>query len=139
MTGHYARIVQSKQGHWQLRKGIDASKDQSYFLFGIQQQALEKTRFPLGELDKAAVRDKAKAVGLPNWDKADSEDICFVPNGNYAQVVEGIAGESNIPPTGEVRDREGNVLGEHAGIHHYTVGQRKGWASRLASDCTSLI
>ncbi|MGC6417760.1 MAG: tRNA 2-thiouridine(34) synthase MnmA [Bradymonadia bacterium] len=126
VTGHYARIVQSNQGHWQLRKGIDASKDQSYFLFGIQQQALEKTRFPLGDLDKAAVRDKAKAVGLPNWDKADSEDICFVPNGNYAQVVEGIAGVANVPPAGEVRDRDGRVLGEHAGIHHYTVGQRKG-------------
>ena len=95
VTGHYAQIVEDGTGHWVLRQGVDPQKDQSYFLFGIQQDAMRMTRFPLGTLDKDAVRDKAREMGLPNWDKADSEDICFVPNGKYADVVSPSWGRGN--------------------------------------------
>ena len=125
VTGHYARIVEGRHGLWELRKGIDETKDQSYFLFGIEQDALRKTRFPLGDMDKDAVRTKAKEVGLPNWDKADSEDICFVPDGNYKKIVEKIAG-ADAPPSGIVKHQDGRTLGEHEGIHRFTIGQRRG-------------
>ncbi|MEE2755774.1 MAG: tRNA 2-thiouridine(34) synthase MnmA [Myxococcota bacterium] len=125
VTGHYARVVEGQNGLWELRKGLDETKDQSYFLFGIEQSALKKTRFPLGDMDKDAVRSKGKEVGLPNWDKADSEDICFVPDGNYRKIVEKIAGD-NVPPPGQVRHKDGRTLGEHEGIHRFTIGQRRG-------------
>jgi tRNA-specific 2-thiouridylase len=126
VTGHYARSVQGADGLWELRKGLDHQKDQSYFLFGIEQQALSQTRFPLGDMDKDGVRDKAKAMGLPNWDKADSEDICFVPNGNYAKVIESVVGQDRIPRPGPVFHADGRQLGEHQGIHNFTIGQRRG-------------
>ncbi len=124
VTGHYARLVDGSDGRPRLLKAVDPDKDQSYFLFGVPEEVLAATRFPLGDLDKDAVRDKARAFGLPTWDKADSEDICFVPHGNYARIVEEVAGEA--PPEGPLLDEAGQVVGRHRGVHHYTVGQRKG-------------
>lgn len=128
VTGHYARTWLDAEGRAHLGVAADARKDQSYFLFGIAPEALARTRFPLGDLDKPAVREHARRLGLPIWDKPDSEDICFVPGGDYARVVESIlenAGEA-APPAGRILDPDGAVLGRHAGIHHFTVGQRKG-------------
>jgi tRNA-uridine 2-sulfurtransferase len=126
VTGHYARIVQSPEDHYYLRRAQDLSKDQSYFLFGLGQTELSKLLFPLGGLDKETVRAKAKSLGLANWDKADSEDICFVPGGDYKKVVERIVGPERLPGAGELVDSDGGALGEHDGIHRYTIGQRRG-------------
>jgi len=123
VTGHYARVCETPEGYG-LFKAVDPAKDQSYFLFGIEPTALSMVRFPLGGLEKGAVREQARAVGLSNWDKADSEDICFVPDGRYAAVVEGITGRAPAP--GAIVDERGQVIGEHRGVHRFTVGQRKG-------------
>lgn len=125
VTGHYARVVEA-DGDFQLHRAVDLQKDQSYFLFGVPGDALAMTRFPLGGLDKATVRAKAKAMGLPTWDKADSEDICFVPDGDYARIVEKVVGADAVPAPGPIVHADGATLGEHRGVHHYTVGQRKG-------------
>jgi tRNA-specific 2-thiouridylase len=128
VTGHYARTWTDAAGRARLGAAVDVHKDQSYFLFGIQQDALARLRFPLGDLDKPAVRAHARRLGLSVADKPDSEDICFVPGGDYARVVEEIlttAGETP-PAPGPIVDEAGTVLGRHGGIHRYTVGQRKG-------------
>lgn len=125
VTGHYARVEWAAD-HWALLRGADPAKDQSYFLFGLGQEALAMTRFPLGGLDKAAVRAHARRLGLPNAEKADSEDICFVPGGDYARVVEQVVGPERTPQGGDIVDEDGRRLGTHAGVHHFTVGQRKG-------------
>jgi len=129
-TGHYARIrFDEPSGRWQLLRGVDQSKDQSYFLFGLTQEQLSRSLFPLGGLTKSAVREKARALGLPVAEKDESQEICFVPNGDYAAFIDAYfreqgreAGETR----GEIVDRDGRVLGEHAGVHRFTVGQRKG-------------
>jgi tRNA-uridine 2-sulfurtransferase len=126
VTGHYARIEQEGPGRYALYRGRDRNKDQSYFLFGISQEAMSMTRFPLGHLTKDEVRQEAKRLGLPNWDKADSEDICFVPHGDYARVVEELVGEERVPQAGPIVDLKGRVVGQHQGLHHYTIGQRRG-------------
>lgn len=128
VTGHYARTWTDADGHPRLGAAVDARKDQSYFLFGIQRDALRALRFPLGDMDKPAVRAHARRLGLPVADKPDSEDICFVLGGDYARVVESLlaaTGES-APGPGPIVDETGEVLGRHAGVHHFTVGQRKG-------------
>ena len=125
VTGHYAQ-VREVDGGVGLFKAVDPAKDQSYFLFGMDPAALAKVRFPLGGLDKDAVRDKAREIGLPNWDKADSEDICFVPDGDYATVVEEVVGAARTPADGAIVDEGGRQLGTHRGVHRFTVGQRKG-------------
>ncbi len=127
VTGHYARVVADPDavGGFALQRGVDADKDQSYFLFGLAPDALAMTRFPLGGLTKPQVRDIARRLGLPNADKADSEDICFVPEGKYADVVERLVGD-RAPKPGPIVDQAGQTLGTHDGIHRYTVGQRKG-------------
>jgi tRNA-specific 2-thiouridylase len=84
------------------------------------------TLFPLGHMIKDEVREQAQRMGLPNWDKADSEDICFVPQGNYAEVIEKVVGEDKIPQSGPIIDLQGNQVGMHNGLHHYTIGQRRG-------------
>jgi tRNA-specific 2-thiouridylase len=116
-TGHYARIVGGK-----LARAKDANKDQSYFLFNMPADALPFVRFPLGELDKDEVRAHARRLGLPNSDKPESQEICFVPDGNYASFVEKRAPMAG----GEIVDEAGRKLGQHDGIHHFTIGQRKG-------------
>jgi tRNA-uridine 2-sulfurtransferase len=129
-TGHYARIdFDEDTGRWQMRKGVDHGKDQTYFLFGLTQQQLSRTLFPLGGYTKPMVRELAHEMGIPVAAKNDSQEICFVPNGDYAAFIEAYFREQGIErdrSCGEIVDVEGNVLGEHAGVHHFTVGQRKG-------------
>lgn len=124
VTGHYARITRDGSGRYLLHKAKDLSKDQSYVLYAMTQEQLAHTLFPLGELCKPEVREIAHAQGFDNADKHDSQDICFVPSGNYADFIEQYTGQKSQP--GDYIDREGHVLGRHKGIIHYTIGQRKG-------------
>lgn len=121
-TGHYARVSQTR-GMYELHRGSDAAKDQSYFLFTLGQNELESLVFPVGEMTKSEVRAVAERHGLVTTHKAESMEICFVPDGNYAGFVEKVAGAQ---PRGEIVTAHGEVLGHHDGIHRYTVGQRKG-------------
>ena len=123
VTGHYARITR-EEGKYCLKKAVDPSKDQSYFLYCLSQEQLAHTCFPLGELTKPEVRQIAEAHGFLNAQKPDSQDICFVPDGDYARVIEAFTGRTGAP--GPFVDRDGRVLGTHRGIIHYTVGQRRG-------------
>jgi len=129
-TGHYARVeLDPAGGRYLLRKGLDDAKDQSYFLFGLTQQQLSRTLFPLGGMHKGEVRKLAAEMGLPVAAKSDSQEICFVPNGDYASFVEAYLARSGTPlqaAAGEIVTQDGRVLGEHAGVHHFTIGQRKG-------------
>ena len=125
VTGHYAQIKQDEQtGRYILYKAADFSKDQSYVLYSLTQEQLAHTLFPLGDMEKSAVRELAEKNGLINADKPDSQDICFVPNGDYVKVIEEYT--SKTYPKGNFVDTSGNVLGQHQGIIRYTVGQRKG-------------
>ena len=125
-TGHYARIeADAETGEHRLLRARDGAKDQSYFLFDLSQEQLRRTRFPLGELTKDEVRGRARALGLATADKPESQEICFVPDGDYARVVEELR-PGSLPGPGEIVDATGRVLGEHAGVHHFTVGQRRG-------------
>lgn len=121
-TGHYARIERDDAG-LHLCRARDESKDQSYFLFTLDQRALGDVAFPVGELSKAEVRAIARRHGLPTSAKPESMEICFVGDGDYAGFVERMAGPQ---PTGEVVDRQGRVLGRHPGVHRFTIGQRRG-------------
>ncbi len=129
-TGHYARVeFDSAGGRYLLRKGLDDTKDQSYFLFGLTQEQLARSLFPLGAMRKQEVRRLAAEMGLPVADKSESQEICFVPNGDYAQFVETYLENTGatVPETaGEIVATNGKVLGEHRGVHHFTVGQRRG-------------
>jgi tRNA-uridine 2-sulfurtransferase len=124
-TGHYARIECDAVGTYHLRCAADASKDQSYFLFMLGQGQLARTLFPLGAMTKSEVRSRARALGLANADKPESQEICFVPDGDYARFVERNAESSSVRP-GRIADSDGRTLGEHAGVHRFTVGQRRG-------------
>jgi tRNA-uridine 2-sulfurtransferase len=121
-TGHYARVVEVG-GAYQLRRAVDAAKDQSYFLFGLGQDELRDLLFPVGELTKAEVRQLAERHRLPTSTKPESMEICFVPDGDYAAFVERVAGPQ---PGGEIVTAQGQRLGDHGGVHRFTVGQRKG-------------
>ena len=123
VTGHYARI-EEQDGRYVLKKAIDATKDQSYVLYAMTQDQLAHTRFPLGDLCKTHVRALAEQNGFVNADKPDSQDICFVPNGDYAHIIELQTGCKAA--AGNFVDRCGNVVGTHRGVIHYTIGQRKG-------------
>ena len=123
VTGHYARI-EPENGRMVLKKALDASKDQSYVLYSLTKEQLTHTLFPLGALTKAETRAIAEAHGFVNSHKPDSQDICFVPDGDYAAVIERFSGRTS--PPGDFIDEHGNVLGRHKGVIHYTVGQRKG-------------
>ncbi|MEP6534933.1 MAG: tRNA 2-thiouridine(34) synthase MnmA [Bryobacteraceae bacterium] len=129
-TGHYAQITQDAvSGRYQMRKSVDTTKDQTYFLFGLKQDQMARTLFPLGGFNKTEVRALAHELGLPTADKGDSQEICFVPNGDYAAFIDAYFKEQGIDTgatRGEIVNQEGRVLGEHAGVHHFTVGQRKG-------------
>lgn len=125
VTGHYARIEQDEDsGRYLLKKAVDDSKDQSYVLYSLTQEQLSHTLFPLGALSKTEVREIAEKNGFINAKKHDSQDICFVPDGKYAEFIEGYTGKRY--PNGAFVDRDGNTLGEHKGIIRYTIGQRKG-------------
>ena len=123
-TGHYARVTKSDSGRYLLRKSVDLSKDQTYVLYNLTQAQLARVLFPLGELSKSEVRAIAEKQELVNAHKRDSQDICFVPDGDYSAFIENYTGESF--PCGDFVDTEGNKLGEHKGIIRYTIGQRKG-------------
>ena len=128
-TGHYVRRL-SGAGGPELHRAQDDSRDQSYFLFATTREQLAMLRFPLGDMSKATVRDIATALGLRNANKPDSQDICFVPQGRYSDVVKRLRPGAAEP--GDIVDSEGRVLGTHPGIIHFTVGQRKGLG--LAGD-----
>ena len=123
VTGHYARI-EYDGSRYLLKKAVDKSKDQSYVLYSMTQEQLKHTLFPLGELEKTKVREIANENGFVNFNKPDSQDICFVPDGDYASFLEKYTGKKY--EEGSFTDCEGNVLGTHKGIVRYTVGQRKG-------------
>lgn len=123
VTGHYARIEETPEG-FLLKKALDDTKDQSYVLYSMTQEQLAHTLFPLGELTKTEVREIAARAGFGNAHKPDSQDICFVPDGDYAKVVAAHTGRE--PEPGDFVDTEGRYLGRHRGIIHYTVGQRRG-------------
>ncbi len=122
-TGHYARIDFS-DGRYRLKKALDETKDQSYVLYAMTQKQLSRTLFPLGDLAKSETRRIADAAGFVNADKPDSQDICFVPDGDYAKIIELHMGRPAAP--GNFIDPTGKVLGKHAGIIRYTVGQHRG-------------
>lgn len=123
-TGHYVQRILGADGRAELHRGADADKDQSYFLFTTTQEQLEFLRFPLGGLRKEETRALAEKFGLAVADKPDSQDICFVPTGGYAAVIEKM--RPNSIEAGEIMHVDGRVLGAHSGIIHYTIGQRKG-------------
>lgn len=123
VTGHYARI-EEENGKFVLKKALDETKDQSYVLYSMTQDQLVHTMFPLGSMQKTEVRAIAKESGFVNADKPDSQDICFVPNGDYASVIELQTGKESAE--GNFVDKQGNNLGRHKGVIHYTIGQRKG-------------
>jgi tRNA-specific 2-thiouridylase len=122
-TGHYVRRLVN-DGRVELHKGTDPRRDQSYFLYGTTSEQLEFVRFPLGDLQKDEVRRLAAEIGLDVAAKPDSQDICFVPDGNYAELVKRLRPETAAP--GEIVDLDGQVLGRHPGVVHFTVGQRRG-------------
>jgi len=128
-TGHYARVRRDQTtGRYLLLRGRDASKDQTFFLFGLTQDQLARTLFPLGDLTKEHVRRLAEEMGLPVARKSDSQEICFVPNGDYAAFIEFYFREQGISPRtthGEIVTSDGHVVGEHMGVHNFTVGQRR--------------
>jgi tRNA-specific 2-thiouridylase len=123
-TGHYARHDVDATGRHRLLRGVDGAKDQSYFLFGLAQDQLARAVFPVGALNKEEVRRIATERHLPTADKPESQEICFVPDGDYAAFVERRAGAADR--SGPIVDREGRTVGRHEGVHRYTVGQRKG-------------
>jgi tRNA-uridine 2-sulfurtransferase len=129
-TGHYARVNQGEDGRYHLRRGRDPQKDQSYFLFALTQAQLAHAAFPVGDMPKAEVRAYAHMRALPVADKPDSQEICFVPDGDYARFVERQLPEE--PEGGVIATADGRVLGRHDGVHRFTVGQRKGL--RLSSS-----
>ena len=125
VTGHYARVVDGE-----LYRGLDPAKDQSYFLFAMGRDNLAEVDFPLGEWTKEKARERAKELGMPNWSAPDSQELCFVPGGDHAEVVERRAREMGVDldklAGGDIVDSKGEKLGEHKGVHRLTVGQRRG-------------
>ena len=151
-TGHYARVHYDQQlGRWLLRRPMDESKDQTYFLFGLTQEQLSRTLFPLGELRKSEVRELARRYALAIAEKPDSQEICFIPGGDYKRFITAYLeeqGESLSQTAGELVTTSGAVVSEHSGIHNFTVGQRKGlgvstgsplYVIQLASDKNQVV
>ncbi len=126
VTGHYARVSRGEDGRFLLRKALDPAKDQSYVLYSLTQQQLARVRFPLGELTKEQVRKIAEGLGLESAHRRESQDICFVPDGDYAAFMERYTGKTY--PAGDFLDTGGAVLGRHRGAVRYTLGQRRGLA-----------
>jgi tRNA-specific 2-thiouridylase len=123
-TGHYVESRRQDDGSYALHRALESDRDQSYFLFATTREQLAFTRFPLGALTKAQTREIAREHGLAVADKPDSQDICFVPSGRYTDVIERLKPGAAAP--GEIADLAGRVLGKHAGIIHFTIGQRRG-------------
>ena len=130
-TGHYAQVsVDEAGGRWLLKRPVDRSKDQTYFLFGLTQEQLSRTLFPLGGLTKPEVRELARTYNLVIAEKPDSQEICFVPGGDYKKFLDAYLEEqgtdARLDVGGEMVTTDGSVIGEHSGVHNFTVGQRKG-------------
>jgi tRNA-specific 2-thiouridylase len=129
-TGHYARIRKNEQtSRWELLRARDESKDQSYFLWGLSQEQLSRSEFPLGELTKKEVRALARRTNLPVAEKPESMELCFVPNGNYVQFIQAYSRDAGISLSqseGEIVTEDGTIVGHHNGVHNFTIGQRKG-------------
>jgi tRNA-specific 2-thiouridylase len=129
-TGHYARIRRNEQsGRWELLRARDESKDQSYFLWGLSQDQLSSSEFPLGELTKEEVRALARRTNLPVAEKPESMELCFVPTGNYVQFIQAYSKDVGISLSqteGEIVTEDGAIVGHHNGVHNFTIGQRKG-------------
>ncbi len=123
-TGHYARVEQLPGGRYALRKSVTAAKDQTYALYNLTQEQLSRTLMPVGAYTKEEIRAMAEQLGLQVAHKKDSQEICFIPDHDYARFIE--ESGNPVPPEGNFVDEEGNVLGRHKGIIHYTIGQRKG-------------
>ena len=123
-TGHYARVEQAADGRWLLRRSADPAKDQSYFLFSLTQEQLARAVFPVGDLNKASVREHARRLGLTVADKPDSQEICFVPDDDYASFV--AKQDPSVERRGAIMDEGGRQLATHGGVHRFTIGQRKG-------------
>jgi tRNA-uridine 2-sulfurtransferase len=130
-TGHYARVRKNEAagGRWELLRARDETRDQSYFLWGLTQEQLSRSEFPLGELTKEEVRELARRANLPVAEKPDSMELCFVPNGSYVQFIQAYARERGVSlgeSEGAIVNEDGEVIGRHNGVHHFTIGQRKG-------------
>jgi len=125
-TGHYARLHHGPDGQVELLRGRDLGKDQSYFLFGVPQSILAHMLFPLGEMQKSEAREAARRFGLTNWDKPDSQELCFVPDRDVRGFVERHSDQDPDSQAGDIVDNQGRVLGQHRGIAGFTVGQRRG-------------
>jgi tRNA-specific 2-thiouridylase len=129
-TGHYARIRRNNEtSRWELLRALDDTKDQSYFLWGLSQEQLSRSNFPLGELTKEEVRALARRANLPVAEKPESMELCFVPTGNYVQFIQAYSKERGVPlqqGEGEITNENGDVVGRHHGVHNFTIGQRKG-------------
>jgi tRNA-specific 2-thiouridylase len=129
-TGHYARVeFDAGRGRWLLKRPADRAKDQTYFLFGLTQEQLSRTLFPLGDMSKAEVREAARRFGIASAEKPESQEICFVPGGDYKRFIEAYLaeqGEDAPEAAGQLVTATGEALGEHSGVHNFTVGQRKG-------------
>ena len=124
-TGHYARVDRDEEtGRWRLKKALDAGKDQSYFLYTLTQEQLARVRFPLGNMEKRQVRELAESLGFTNAKRQDSQDVCFIPDGDYGAFMESYTGTTF--PAGDFLDRTGRAVGRHRGAVRYTLGQRKG-------------
>ncbi len=123
-TGHYARVDRMENGRYFLRRGLDTEKDQTYFLYPLAQTLLSRLLLPLGEMTKTETRRLAAEAGLSAAERADSQDICFIPDGDYRKFLQKME-DAPLPP-GDFVDRQGKRLGRHSGLDHYTVGQRKG-------------
>ncbi len=134
-TGHYARIESGSEG-LRLRRAVDRQKDQAYFLFAVQPALFSFVRFPLGAMSKQQVREIAQKLALPNWNKPDSQQICFIPDGDHKRFVEahGAAG-----PRGEIVDEAGSPLAHHGGTHNFTIGQRKGLPPSNGQDARFVL
>ena len=128
-TGHYARVeFDEGRGRWLLKRPADRAKDQTYFLFGLTQEQLSRTLFPLGNMTKAEVRQAAREFGIRSAEKPESQEICFVPGGDYKRFIEAyLAEQGGVPEAaGQLVTPAGEVVGEHGGVHNFTVGQRRG-------------
>ena len=124
-TGHYARIDRLDNGRYAVRNSVTTAKDQTYALYNLTQEQLSRTLMPVGEYTKEQIRELAVRAGLPVADKPDSQEICFVPDGDYAGLIDRLAGD-RVPGPGDFVTIDGRVLGRHKGISHYTIGQRRG-------------
>jgi tRNA-specific 2-thiouridylase len=139
-TGHYARITQDACGRYELRRAYDLAKDQTYFLFELSQDQLRDALFPLGDMTKPQVRDLAEEGGLSVARKKESYEICFVPEKDgYAKIVEKESGITPNEAAGEIVDMEGNVVGQHDGYYHFTIGQRRGLQIGGSTERTYVI